>query len=124
MSKQAAGKRIRLPAPQALRRCTRLLIGVTGFDSLAGYSSAAGVTGLARPASNRDGRGSTPRRRALSCSVGGTVNSRAPQAGDPGVSTGTELAARPYGLWVRIGALQAPGLGSSPSGVTARSFNR
>ena len=37
MSKQAAGKRIRLPAPQALRRCTPLLIGGTGFDTLAGY---------------------------------------------------------------------------------------
>jgi hypothetical protein len=41
MSKQAAGQRIRLPALQAFRRCTRLLPGGTEFDSLAGYSSAA-----------------------------------------------------------------------------------
>jgi hypothetical protein len=38
--KQAAGKRIRLPAPQALRRCNRLLIDGTGFDTPAGYFKA------------------------------------------------------------------------------------
>jgi hypothetical protein len=37
VSKQAAGNRIRLPAPQALRRCSRLLPGGTEFDPLAGY---------------------------------------------------------------------------------------
>jgi hypothetical protein len=37
MSKQVAGKRIPLPASQAFRRCTRLLIEGTGFDTPAGY---------------------------------------------------------------------------------------
>jgi hypothetical protein len=44
MSKQEAGKRIQLPAPQAFRRCSRLLTGGPGFDSLAGYLSAASAT--------------------------------------------------------------------------------
>jgi len=44
MQSKQAGKRIRLPAPQALRRCSRLLPGGTEFDPLAGYFER-----LARP---------------------------------------------------------------------------
>ena len=73
MSKQAAGNRIRLPAPQALRRCNRLLTDGTGFDTPAGYLARRWRNWTARPASNREGRGSSPRRRTQDpCSVGGT----------------------------------------------------
>lgn len=63
MDKQAAGKRIRLPAPQAFRRCTRLLIGGTEFDPLAGYFKRRWRNGKRARFLPGTGRGSTPRRR-------------------------------------------------------------
>jgi hypothetical protein len=106
-----------IDGPLAQWQSGGLLIRVRpGFDPLTAHSRRRWCNGQHGGLLNR--RRQFDPGAAYASSVGVTAISPGPQPGDCGFKPRTEHS-RPYGLWVRIAALQAAGWSSNLRGVTA-----